>query len=130
MRCARLICVVRTGSIPPKDSFVTRFTNSTCSLSTSAHFDCTAARSGNAYGLNRASCRVHESVTKAELGDGSFQHVSQVLSAPTMCTNVSRTERKLPPRSRVNSSALRVETACKTLLSPSGRTRRVAEYHL
>jgi hypothetical protein len=33
-----------------------------------------------------------------------------------MCTSVSRTERKLPPRSRVNSSALSAETACKDLL--------------
>src|SRR5208283_5710571 len=85
--------------------YITRFTNSTCSLSTSAHFNCTAARSGNAFGLNRESCRVHKSVTKAELGDGSFQHVSQPHSPPTMCTSVSRTERKLPPRPRVNSSA-------------------------
>src|SRR5580693_54958 len=98
------------------DPFVTRFTNSTWSLSTSAHFNCTAATSGNAFAVNRASCRVHKSVTKAELGNDSFQYVSQPHSPPMMCTSVSRTERKLPLRSRVNSSALRVETACKTLL--------------
>src|SRR5256885_16437843 len=144
MRWARLICFVPTGSIvvndwpkdwpgdwpkdwpgdspkdwpgdSPKDWWVTRFTNSICSFSTSAHFRRTAARSGNAFGLNRVSWRVHKSVRKAELGDGSIQYVSQVDSLPTMCTSVSRTERKLPPRSRVNSSALRVEAACKTLL--------------
>jgi hypothetical protein len=130
IRCAKLICVVRTGSILPKDSFVTRFTNSTCSLSISAHLNCTAATSGNASGWNRAPGRVHKSVTKTELGDGSFQIVSQPHSPPIMCTSVSRTERKLPPRSRVNSSTLRVETACKTSCSPSGRIRRVAECHL
>jgi len=95
IRCAKLICAVRTGSILPKDSFVTRFTNSTCSLSTSAHLNCTAATSGNAFGRNRAPSRVHKSVTKAELGDGSFQHVSQPHSQPVMCTSVSRRERKL-----------------------------------
>src|SRR5271156_980265 len=85
--------------------------------SISAHFNCTAARSGNAFALNSASRCVHtNSVTNAELGDGSFQHVSQPHSLPTMCTSVSRTEPKLPPRSRVNSSALSVEAACKTLL--------------
>ena len=80
MRCARLICVSPTGSILVKDSLVTRFTNSTCSLSTCAHFNCTAARSGNAFGLNRASTRAHtRSVTKAELGHGSVQHVSSTI---------------------------------------------------
>src|ERR1700704_2823813 len=80
------------------------------------HLNCTAATSGNAFGGNRAPSRVHKSVTKAELREGSFQIVSQPHSPPIMCTSVSRTERKLPPRSRVNSSTLRVETACKTLL--------------
>src|SRR6476646_1144841 len=46
----------------------------------------------------------------------SFQYASQTHSPPMMWTSVSRTERKLPPRSRVNCSALSSETACKTLL--------------
>jgi hypothetical protein len=99
-----------------KDSFVTQLTNSTCSFSTSAHFNCTAATLGNATGLNRASRRIPKSVKKAELWDASFQYASQPHSSPMMCTSVSRTERKLPPRSRVNCSALSAETACKTLL--------------
>jgi hypothetical protein len=37
---------------------------------------------------------------------------------------------ELPPRSRVNCSARSAETACKTLLLPSGRIRRAAECHL
>jgi len=40
-----------------KDSFVALFTNSACSFSISAHFSCTAATVGKAFGLNRASRR-------------------------------------------------------------------------
>src|ERR1700737_685646 len=72
MRCANLICVVRKGSIFSKDSFVTRFTNSTCSFSTSTHFDRAAATLGNASGLNRASRRFLKSAKKAELQGGLF----------------------------------------------------------
>src|SRR6266568_2360829 len=53
-----LICVVRKGSIVSKDSFVTLFTNSICSFSTSSHLTCNAATLENACGLNRASRRV------------------------------------------------------------------------
>jgi hypothetical protein len=35
---------------------------------------------------------------------------------PMMCTRVSSTEQKLPPRSRVNASAVSAVAACKTLL--------------
>jgi hypothetical protein len=122
-----LICAVRTGTILPKDSFMTRFTNSICSLSTSTHLDCTAVTSGNAFGGNRAPSRVHKSVTKVELREGSFRIVSHPPSPPIMCTSVSRTERKLPPRSRVNSSTLRVETACKTPLFAQRSSRAAVQ---
>jgi hypothetical protein len=47
--------------------------------------------------------------------------------APPMCTSVSRTERKLPLRSRVNCSAVSAEAACKTLLfAQKVRIRTVA----
>jgi hypothetical protein len=64
--------------------------------------------------IERMSCRVHKSVKKAEPGDASFQYVSQPHSPPRMWTSVSLTERKLPPRSRVNCSLLSAETARKT----------------
>src|SRR5262249_24290807 len=66
--------------------------------------------------LNRAACSGHKSARNAELGDDSFQYVSQLHSLPMIWMSVSRTERKLPPRSRVNCSASSVEAACKTLL--------------
>jgi hypothetical protein len=44
-------------------------------------------------------------------------------SPPIMCNSVSRTERELPPRSRVNSSTLRVETACATGSGHQGQSR-------
>jgi hypothetical protein len=114
--CANLTCVLRKGSISSNDSFVTRFTNSACSFSTSSHFNCTAATLGNVSGLNRASRSVLKSVNTAGLWDGILQYASQIHSPPTMCTSVSRTERKLPPRSRVKASVLSAEAACKTLL--------------
>jgi hypothetical protein len=64
-RYTNLTCVVRNGSIVSRDSLVTRFTNSTCSFSTSAHFNCTAATLGNATGLNRASRRFIKSLKNA-----------------------------------------------------------------
>src|ERR1700722_18960811 len=60
--------------------------------------------------------RPHNSVTNAEVSDASFQIVSQPHSPLTMCTSVSRTEPKLPPRSRVNCSTLSADAACRTLL--------------
>jgi hypothetical protein len=54
MRCANRTWVVRKESNFSKDSFVTRFTNFTCSFSTSTHFDRTAVTLGNASGLNKA----------------------------------------------------------------------------
>jgi hypothetical protein len=123
----KLIAVVRTGSILAKDSLVRRFTNSIWSLSTSAHFNSTAATSGNALGVNRASWRAPKPVRKAEPGDGSCQYLSQPHSPPMMCTSVSRTERKLPPRSRVNCSASRL--LAKPCGSPSGRIQTAAECH-
>jgi len=79
-------------------------------------FDCTEARSGNPSGLNRASCRAHKSVKKARLWDGSFQYASQPHSPPMMFTSVSRTERKLPRRSRENCPGVSAETTRKSLL--------------
>src|SRR5260370_35442361 len=84
IRCARLACVVRKGSIFPRDSLFTPFTNSTCSFSTSAHFRCTAATFGNASEWNIASCRSHKSLAKGALGFSSSQHVSQTHPPPIM----------------------------------------------
>src|SRR5260370_16396061 len=77
IRCARLACVVRKGSIFPRDSLFTPFTNSTCSFSTSAHFRCTAATFGNASEWNIASCRSHKSLAKVALGFSSFHYRRQ-----------------------------------------------------
>src|ERR1700722_11389752 len=85
-----------------RDSSVSRFTNSTCSFSISTHFDCTAAASGNAGGLKRMSRRFLKSDKRVALWGGSSQYASQIHSPPMMWTSVSRTERKLLPKSRVN----------------------------
>src|SRR5579872_4524780 len=115
IKCPRLRCVVRIGSIRAKDSSVTPFTNSICSRSTSAHFNRTEAISQYAFGSNVTPIRSHNSVTNSEVSADSFQIVSQPHSPLTMCTSVSRTEAKLPPKSRVNCSPLNVEAACRTL---------------
>ncbi len=76
------------GTIFSTDSLVTRFTNSTCSFSTSAHSNCTAAMFGNASGLRNASRRVLKSVKKAELWDGSFGGAKA--AAPDHARNAQR----------------------------------------
>ena len=76
------------GTIFSTDSLVTRFTNSTCSFSTSAHSNCTAAMFGNASGLNNASRRVLKSVKKAELWNGSFDGAKA--AAPDHARNAQR----------------------------------------
>src|SRR5229473_4925871 len=89
--------IARKGSIFPKDSFVTPFTNSACSFSTPAHLACTAATLGNPSGRNSSSLRFVKSATNAALGTGSLQYASHPHSSAMMWTSVSRTERKLPP---------------------------------
>jgi hypothetical protein len=59
---------------------------------------------------------VCDAIHKLDLFSLDFRPLYQPHSPPIMCTTVPRTERKLPPRSRVNSSTLRVEAASKTLL--------------
>jgi hypothetical protein len=94
----------------PQGFVVTRFKNSACSLSTSAHFNCSAATLGNASGLNRTSPRFLKSAKKAELWAGSFQYANQIHSPLIMCTSVSRTERKLTPK--VARELLSAEIGC------------------
>ena len=87
-------------------------------------------RRGNTSGSNRASRRALRSDKKAGLWDGSFQYASQIHSPPRMCTSVSRTERRRPPRSRVNCSGLSLEAALNTLVFAQRFIRREFECHL
>jgi hypothetical protein len=108
-----------TGSIFCKDSFVARFTNSTCSLRISTHFDCAAARSGNAFGLNKASSRVHKSVKKAELG----KFHSNTLASPTRSRRCARACRaQTEAAAQITRELLNAEsaTASKALLFAQG----------
>src|ERR1700761_3454338 len=66
------------------------------------------------FGSKIASIRFHKSVTNSEVSEVSFQIVSQPHSPLRMCISVSRTDPKLPPKSRVNCSLLSVEAACRT----------------
>ncbi len=83
----------------------------------------TLARLGNASGSNRMPRLVLKSVKNAGLGDGSFFNTqAKAMRLQMMCRSVSRTERKLPPRSRVNCSAVSTETGlARPCCWPSGR---------
>jgi len=91
------------------------------------HFNCTAARSGNAFGLNRALC-VPVIFDEGGAGDGSSNTLASRSTRHVHERVSHRTE--AAAQISVNSSALRVEAACNTMLFASGRTRRVAECHL
>src|SRR5262250_2635469 len=68
MRCIKLTCAPRTGSIFVKASSVKPFTNSICSFSTSVYFAFIVATSKNAFGWNSVSIRSRRFFTKAESG--------------------------------------------------------------
>src|SRR5436190_17418770 len=77
--------------------------NSACSCSTSAH--------------RFLSRRIDGKSDDASIsfGETPFQRISQIHSADIICARVSRMEVKLLRRSLVNSSAVNLETASRTL---------------